>query len=238
MIAPTIAPDGTVTYPRTVVRTCGNRKVGAHTVTTSRDRSSCPTDCGMWAECYGTNPTQSGGNLFDNVASAPTDGPDLVAAVLRHSTRAVRFNVVGDFLASGRVDREYIARCNDAARASSVPVWSYTHAWPEHPDRESVTPDLFAFTVRASCESPDQVSKAHAAGWAAVIAVDSATDPIINTDIDGRRVVLCPAQRHTRVTCESCGRCATRTGVIAFARHGLASSRRMRVTIDGRPADA
>lgn len=226
--------------PRTVVRTCGNKKVGSHTVTTSRSRSSCPRDCDVWDVCYAANPTQSGGSIFDNVERAPDHAltlRDLVAAASREATRAVRFSVSGDVLRDDgtRVDREYIAAMNEThaiATKRGIRAWSYTHAWAPHPDREHVEPEDFAFVVRASCGSAEKVREAHARGWYAAVVVDSPADPLIGSDIDGRKVVLCPAQRDKSVTCETCcgGRalCSLPTAVVAFAEHGLASDRKRR----------
>lgn len=226
--------------PRTVVRTGGNRKIGPHTVSTARTRDTCPRDCDAWAECYGTNVTQTGGTLFDNVTRSPTDGPDLQHAIAAGRTRAVRFNVVGDFLRDGgtRVDTAYIDRVNaaaDAAHARGLPAWSYTHAWPEHPDRENVTPDMFTFTVRASTTSVDGPTGARAAiaaGWPVAIIVDSPTDPLIGTKLDdGPRVVLCPAQVRADTTCETCRLCERPNVAVAFAAHGNASRKTRRPTL-------
>lgn len=245
MTGPTILPDGTLDYSarraecppevRTVTRK-GNRKIGPRTYGTSRSRSSCPTDCGSWADCYGQNVTQTGGSLFDNVANAPGSNRPLRSYAERPARDATgwRFCVVGDWLDHhGEVDVGAIADANAVHQAHDVPAWSYTHAWSPRPDREHVTPDLFAFTVRASCETHAQVSAAHASGWYAAIVVDDATSPLIGTKIDGRRVTLCPAQRDKSRTCESCTSrgplCALPLAVVAFAKHGAASRRNARL---------
>ena len=192
----------------------------------------------MWAECYATNPTQNGGSIFDNVTTAPDDGPELVRAIMRPSMRAVRYNVAGDFLTAdgSAIDSAYIDATNDgadAAHARGIPVWTYTHCWRPSADRPNVEPTDFHYTVRASCEDPSDVRDAHARGWSACIVVDRPDDAIIGQRIDDRPVILCPASpKGSPVTCETCagGRalCATGRGVVAFPRHGLASERAAR----------
>lgn len=230
-----------MTAPRTVTRTVGNRKVGPGTVTTARERSSCPADCDAWSECYGANPTQSGRDLFGNVTAAPRDG-DLPAAVSRRATRAVRFGVVGDYLRPAPagapvaqvIDRDYLESTNAAARIAQgrgLPVWSYTHAWSPNPNRENVEREMFAYPVRASVASWDAAADAIARGWAPAVITDP-DDPNLGQVIAGRRVVVCPAQVKEGVTCDRCHLCARESVTVAFLRHGAGSARlrRQRVT--------
>jgi hypothetical protein len=240
---PDILPDGTIDYSarramcpssvRTVTRK-GNRKIGRRVYATARGRLSCPVDCPTWEDCYGQDTTKTGGTLFDNVAASPADNrtPRSFADRPARDATGWRFCVVGDWLNAGAVDHAAIADANAVAAAHAVPSWSYSHAWRPAPHREHVTPELFAFPVRASCETLQDVRDAHAAGWTAAIVIEDHNAPELGAVIDGRRVVLCPAQRDKARTCESCTSrgplCALPVAVVAFAKHGAHARRNSR----------
>ena len=247
MSGPTILPDGTVSYPRRVFRTTGNRKIGPGTAGTAADRSTCPLDCDLWSECWAGNPTQTGGNMFDNVtrapASLPTPDEEAARGTVRRGRVAFRASIVGDCLTPGPggrriVDRAYVAAANAIGavyRAAGFPAWGYTHAATPHPDREHVTPgDFPGLTMRASTADPAAVPELHAAGWTVALAVDGPEHPMVGAVVPGPdgapvRMTWCPAQRHhgrpNAPTCDRCGLCANRRVGIVFTRHGIASDK-------------
>jgi len=76
--------------------------------------------------------------------------------------------------------------------------------------------------LNASCETPEEVEKAIANGWEAII--ESPKDnALTGTRIAGRRVVSCPNQEDDRVKCASCRLCTTSSEtrpIVEFTLHG------------------
>ena len=98
-------------------------------------------------------------------------------------------------------------------------AWTYTHHWRRCDpanwsadyDGEQVAP----ISVLASCETPEHVYEAHAAGWATAMVVERHTAPVRDlgtwTSPGGKvkqrfRGVACPAQT-ADVQCRDCGLC-------------------------------
>lgn len=224
-----------------VVRNRGNHKVGGEwvAIVTACEHVTCPPDCPFYgAGCYGENVASAGGtNLFDNVKrSTRWTLESIVAEVIRRNgsdkvrrkTRIFRANVVGDILNRLSLpDWAYIGALRSAAdKLATVGVvsWTYSHAWRSY----GIKPSDFGdnMVCRASCGSnPAEVSEAHAAGWYTTMVVESADDPLIDSYIDGRKVVLCPTmrdksdKRHLN-SCADCRMCGQRKNVVAFIAHG------------------
>lgn len=191
-----------------------NKKTGPMAVT-SREQRSCPVGCPFYSNgCYAT------GRIFAMPRKHGRPDVEAVRALVDHPLpHGLRLNVSGDFLAEdGSPDLEYIDACNAVADAHpGKTIIAYTHAWREL-DRS-----LFRFNVNASCETEEDVRAAYAAGWQAVIVNGE-----LGSDIDGHRVVRCPAETRDEVTCASCGACGadTRTRpVISFTAHGAGKGR-------------
>jgi hypothetical protein len=142
-----------------------------------------------------------------DVARAEADAIDSLSG-----TRPLRLHVVGDCptddaarIVSDAAER-YTARGGGRA-------WTYTHAW-----RDVVRASWQSVSVRASCETADDVRAAHARGYDAAIVVDSHKSDRAY-DVDGIRVVPCPEQTRGR-SCADCGLCMRPGTTIAFAVHG------------------
>lgn len=198
-----------------VVIKSGNAKIGPMAAT-YREQSSCPTSCPLLDNgCYAQGRIFAIPRKFGKNSLAPLK---LLARLPMES--GVRFNVSGDFLdEDGNPDLPYIEACNIVARAHPDRLKiAYTHAW------RVLEPAMFDFPVNASCETVEEVEKAVAAGWQAVIVNGTHGEMI-----GDKRVVTCLAQTQD-ITCADCKVCGsgTRTRpVVSFNAHG---QRHKRVT--------
>lgn len=205
-----------------VVLRSSNAKIGP-IPQTSRPQVTCPTDCPLMnSGCYGEN-RPGRPSIFDMVEkSANLTAVDAIATDAPKSAPAVRFNVVGDYLNDdGTPDTDYIEATNRVATSRPWVAIAYTHAW------RTLSPDMFDYTVRASCQSEDEVREAHAAGWATVV-VDpgpDAPDTLIGSIIDERTVVQCPVTTGRANSCAECRLCGRDAAVVAFPVHGSARKR-------------
>ncbi len=110
-------------------------------------------------------------------------------------------------------------RWRETARAvarAGLDLVAYTHQWRERTD--------LAPYAMASCDSVADVDAATARGYRATVVLSAAeaSEPDLLRTPAGRPIVVCPAQRSDRVTCNSCRLCAAaRPGpVIGFIDHG------------------
>lgn len=130
--------------------------------------------------------------------------------------------VSGDLFEGDQPDLEAVEELREAHQARpDVRGWGYTHGWRRLDPYRLNLPNL---TYNASCETPEQVRQALAAGWPAVLVVPS--DHPKRLTYEGFEAVVCPNQT-TGVTCDRCGLCAkrerSRSGrplVVAFRAHG------------------
>ncbi len=188
--------------------------------TISRPQETCPNDCPlMGAGCYGENSGFGGRpSIFKMVSkSVPKISLRDIALKARAAAPAIRFNVVGDYLkADGTPDEAYISDTNFIATARKWVAISYTHAW------RRLRPDMFDYVVRASCQSREELSEAHARGWWTVVVDPGPDDPdtLIGTKIDGRMVVQCPATNGKVDSCADCRLCGREAAIVAFPVHG------------------
>lgn len=197
----------------------GNAKLGKMGAT-YRTQGSCPTTCPFYGNgCYAR------GRIFSIPRDHGLDGEAANAALVAlidtmPRDYTLRLNVSGDFLTeTGSPDVAYIAACNAVATARpDVTLIAYTHAW------RVLSPDMFTFTVAASCETADDIGDAIAAGWSPVTVDPGTGEPgsLLRQVVGGRRVVQCPQQVNPeRVTCASCKACSRQDRpVIAFVAHG------------------
>ena len=191
-----------------VVLKSRNSKVGPM-ATTYRTQVSCPTTCPLLDNgCY------ANGRIFGIPKALGRDDVSAVLALAETPLpHGIRFNVSGDFLdAKGKPDKRYIAACNKVARAHPDALKiAYTHAW------RVLSPAMFDFPVNASCETVEDVEKAVAAGWQAVI-VNGEDGSMIGE----KRVLTCLAETKN-LSCADCGLCGqdVRTRpVVSFTAHG------------------
>jgi len=189
----------------------GNAKTGPMAAT-YRQQASCPTTCPFLRNgCY------AGGRIFSIPDRFGTDDLESLRALEnRPLPNGIRFNVSGDFLDDdGEPDLDYIAACNAVADAhpESIKI-AYTHAW------RVLDPDMFTFTVNASCETEEEVVEALGRGWQAVIV-----NGTHGATIGDKRVLTCLAQTEG-LSCAECRVCSNdvRTRpIVSFIPHGAGS---------------
>lgn len=198
-----------------------NRKTGTLPAI-YRTQDTCPTTCPlMGAGCYGENNGPGGSCSPFGHAERGDEARDTAAlARMLYALPAgtmIRANVVGDYLMpDGTPDFAYISVLNTAAITYGIRILSYTHAW------RAIPSGTFATGARpqASCESPDDVREARAAGYTAVIVAPDADTYPNGTDIGGSRAVLCPNVT-TGITCRDCGLCSKqRRSTVVLPVHG------------------
>lgn len=210
--------------PVKVMEKTSNVKLGKISATYA-SQSSCPKTCPFYNNgCYAES-----GPIFLSVtrklnASEETDpnriadeeakGIDSLSGV-----RPLRIHTLGD------CTTDYAAKTvSDAAgrymKRGGKRAFSYTHSW------KSVKRKSWGkVSILASCETPEQVKAARKRGYATAIVVDEFKDTKAY-EIDGVKVIPCPAQTREGTTCERCGLCQRDTMLkereltIAFAAHG------------------
>jgi len=208
----------------TAVERSDNRKLGAVSATYV-SQGSCPRDCpfygaGCYAEYGFVSVTTRRLNDADGGLSAGRLALLEAAAIDGLSgRRPMRLHVVGDCRTNAAA-RTVGAAARRYAKRGGQRVWTYTHAW-RRVRRESWGEGV---SVLASCETPQQVREAQAAGYATAMVVPTHKQAAAY-DHGGVKVVPCPAQTRVGVTCESCRLCwddgrLRRAGLtIAFAAH-------------------
>lgn len=212
------------------VKKSGNAKTGP-IPTTARTQTSCPKTCPFLNNgCYAEN-KPGRPSVFDMAQKFGTD--DLAALETRiikevPSGSLIRWEVSGDVVnPSGSPDTRYIEMTNRVAiERPDIRHIRFTHAW------RKLAPEMFAYPVNASCETPADVKQAIEHGFNVVITVPNADDPIIGQHIAGHKVIVCPEQADPKgnVTCKACGLCAksdrvqngrtVNRAVVAFIAHG------------------
>lgn len=181
--------------------------------------ATCPASCPLLgAGCYA-----QGGNVAMHARRGSydaTDGARFVAWVadLPHGA-VVRLHVSGDVMMPGDdgatvVDAAYL---DDVIRAAGarpdVTMYGYTHAWRDIDRARFAMPANL--TINASCDTPDDVADARAAGWM--------TTTVVPSDTTARRTgdtVVCPEQT-SGIPCVECKLCMrARPVTVAFRAHG------------------
>jgi hypothetical protein len=192
-----------------------NKKLGSMAAT-YRTPDTCASDCPLFIDgkpkCYAS--AGAGGGSF---ALAKKYGKSVQEAFVRLTTQTPYKSVVRH-LVSGDVDDEYIAEANKLHKErKDLRGYGYTHDW-----RNRSPEEIDGWVLNASCETPEEVEKAIANGWQAVI--ESPKDSTLSGyRIAGRRVVSCPNQSDDRVKCSTCRLCSTSSEtrpVVEFVLHG------------------
>lgn len=207
-----------------IVAQSGNAKTGVMPVT-YRTSDTCPTDCpllprslGGAGGCYGT------GRIFGIAGKYATimSESQAVAKLGRapRDARYMRDRVVGDLVApDGTFDRDYVQAIARVAGKVGLTVFGYSHAWRLMSADDVAETSASGYVLNASCETESDVREAVMLGLPTVLAGDSWT---VGEMVAGRRVVQCPAQVRSDVTCASCGLCAkpARACTVLFTLHG------------------
>ncbi len=133
--------------------------------------------------------------------------------------RDLRLHVGGDARTASCAETLGKAAARWRARGGGT-VWTYTHAW--RAVRRAAWGQ--AVSVLASVERPDEIAEANRRGYPAAVVVEQFSDGSRTYDLDGHKVVPCPAET-TGTTCAECRLCLDRDllklGVtIGFSVHG------------------
>jgi len=183
--------------------------------------TSCPTNCSLLNNgCY----AQFGNVRLQSIGTYSTEDGKVFLRELKRIPHgaALRLHVSGDVMADGDLDVDYLdAIILGAKERPDVKMYGYTHAWRVIDRKRFVFPENL--TLSASCEQPEEVKEARAAGWDTVI--------VLPYDIKGKRfgdVVVCPNQT-VGMTCDKCRLCfkPNRSLTVGFKAHGRG---RLRVT--------
>lgn len=199
-----------------------NRKTGKIS-NTYRTQDTCPNSCPLrLSGCY-AEMGPMGNSPFKIADKFGADTDAVMERIIEQVPQdgMLRWEVSGDVVLADGVtpDLDYIEATNRVAEARpDIQMIRYTHAW------EALDPSVFGYTVNASTESVEGVTRALRAGWEAVMVCPEG-DPLLQgeTFVEGKRLVQCPAETRDDVTCSSCKLCSkswdTRP-VILFEVHG------------------
>jgi len=205
--------------PRTISEKTGNIPQGYIGRTVEEAEASCSVAAcelrpdGHDGGCYAWSGTPSLILRRTVARSKPVHQQSLAEAIAkRHrGARYARLGTIGD---PAILTRDQVVAIRDTLRDAGLGMLAYTHGWW---DRGHHLKGL----VMASCDNLEEVDASVSEGWRASVVLDADGPAKVRTP-EGRRVVVCPAQRLERVDCNRCGACdASRPGpVIGFRRHG------------------
>lgn len=209
-----------------------NAKIGNIAATYLPIEQTCPESCKLKNNgCYAKTSfagihnkrlenAHSGMYAYDIVRK---EAREIIKNAHKSKGQALRLHVSGDARTNGSA--KLLA---NAAKHWNGMVYSYTHAW-----RDVSRKSWGKISILASCETIDDVKRAHKKGYAASLIVESHKDSKAY-DIDGVKVIPCPSQTKD-VTCEQCRLCMRdevlhkQKAVIAFAAHGSGKKRMLTV---------
>ena len=200
-----------------LVKTSGNKKLGASVYKTYTTRDSCPETCAFLnSGCFGENFHQK--FAWDKMHKTGHDFSQLMDEVGALPTRSkLRINVVGDY----KDPIKEIPAFSQAVKRKQLDVLNFTHHYPTSDLIEAVK--AASYTVNFSTESYAAALMCLDKGVNAVIALPSSTQGK-SFKLDDATVVICPAQ-YRDVTCENCMLCSQnrveRRIVVGFIAHGL-----------------
>ena len=211
----------------------GNRKVGPIKVTTS-EKSSCPSECGIKAECYaGGGPLAIHWNkVGEGQRGDNWDG--FVNRVKRFRKNELwRHNQAGDLPQdeNGKLDADKCESLADAA--SHTDGWTYTHYNPMDKHNFEVIQKMNSvggLVVNLSADTMEQADTYSRLGIAPVTVVLPEDAPNMgNKTPEGLPIVVCPAQTQEDMSCNICELCQKRDrkSIVGFKAHG---SRRKKLT--------
>lgn len=195
---------------------------------------SCPPSCplrgdGCYAELGKVGITVK--RLDTTASDQNADGRDMARAEARQidgltGENPLRLHVSGDSRTA--TNATIVARAADRYRdRHGSPVWSYTHAWRDVPRAA-----WGRVSILASVENLTDAARALEAGYAPAIVVEShpLDGKASRVNVEGIKLIPCPAQTRANVTCASCRLCFDADRLLAdraaitFAAHGPKTS--------------
>lgn len=200
------------------VRVSSNAKTGKIPVVYS-SRNTCPDSCPMkGTECYAEyGPVRLAWNRAESGISAN----ELAKEIAKLPREGVwRYGVAGDLPGVGEsVDvqaLDLLIRANSARD-----VIAYSHKKSEQAIEAIRDANQRGFTINVSADSVSEADHYYRQDLPTVLTVPSDAPEITYTE-SGARVVVCPAQTRSDVTCESCRLCSvsSRRVIVGFRAHG------------------
>lgn len=215
-------------------RTSSNAKTGPIPVTMT-ERASCPDTCPLKRNgCYADNFPLS--LHWDRVADTGIGLKELCKEIAALPEGQLwRHNVAGDLPSEGyglidRMALHSLTWANGGKRG-----FTYTHHDLNHLNvgriREA---NKLGFTVNVSANSAQEATdivRVHELPTVCILPKDETRKSF---DVDGVKVVTCPAVLRDNVTCASCGMCADagRKFVIGFPAHGARAKKAEAITLN------
>lgn len=192
----------------------------------SRDESKATcTPCPLFKDgtCYSQYGTPAIGHVNLNKVDIGKRTLEQSLSKRADTAKYARLGAIGD---PGSIEASVYADHEKTIRNSGLGALSYTHHWflphAEHLKGHAL----------ASADNMTDVQDALADGWRVAVHVDE-NDACFNGQtikeapqgkIGGKKYFLCPAQRESKTTCNTCGLCdgqrKTNVDVIVFVEHG------------------
>lgn len=213
----------------------GNTKTGPMPVSTSNS-STCPDACPIKLKgCYAKyGPTgMAWRNVDSGKAKEAVEWPEFVRKVKALSKGTLwRHNQAGDLNGkNGAIDTTALAQLVNANRGKRG--FSYTH-YPVLPGQGSATlanrmalaqANSEGFTINLSGNDVNHADQLKALNVGPVVVIMPRDAEKVSTTPAGNKVVICPAENTSKITCLKCGLCADakRDYIIGFRAHGTAA---------------
>ena len=202
----------------------GNTKTGIMSVTYTTE-NTCPARCPFKKNgCYAENfPCCL---QWKKTAQKGTE-PEKLQEVIKNSCHSeiVRHNVAGDLAKnhSNDIDKKLVETLTETYKNTVKIAYTYTHTTVNKRNIDIVkkaSENENNFVINFSTEKISDCKKCLAAGVNCVIACNTIAEKIVN--VDGVKVVQCPATYNKEKHCQNCGLCwqKNRNFVIAFPVHG------------------
>lgn len=213
------------------VEKSGNSKLGDCSTTYAHGEScpiSCPFNHMNEGGCYGhTGPTHMQVLRLQKPKNTEEVAVDEAIAIMNLSgTRPLRLHTFGDCKTT-ETARIVAEAAEIFTEKKGKPVWTYTHGWKDKLGRIRVPREAWGtVSVLASCETPEHITKANAAGYATAITVPHFPDGSKVFKVGEHNVIPCPEMTGVKPDCRSCGLCFDDKNLlkkkltIGFAIHG------------------
>ena len=199
-----------------------NGKLGGMPATTS-DSKTCPTTCGAYDVCYAkTGPQSWHWKKVDN-GERGGEWEQMLGGIQSIASGAIwRHNVSGDLPhVDGMIDAaslDQLIRANKRKKG-----FTYTHHARTAENLALVAgSNAKGFTINLSCDTAKE---------AAIVKTENPRLPVVTLlpmdapnvqEIDGQKIVACPAEKTDKIQCSNCQLCAMpdREYIIGFRAHG------------------
>lgn len=206
-----------------------NAKTGNIPVSTT-EATSCPSACPLKASgaCYAKHGPLGmyWAKVNDGRAKAYTWAEFTAQIAALPEGTLWRHNQAGDLPGlDNAIDAKALAELVEANKGRKG--FTYTHKPAEGENAVAIAAaNAQGFTINLSADSLAEADELSALGIAPVVVVVARDAENMETP-QGRKVVICPAQRSDDVTCKTCGLCAKadRASIVGFRAHGVSAKK-------------